>query len=273
MRSVNTLIVAGLATLATSAALAADLRMPPPPMPQPVADFGGWYLRGDVGMSNQKVKSLDNLLYHDPGVSVQNVGLGFSSGMTVGLGVGYQFNNWFRADITGEYRGGTEFHGLDIVSFNGAVIGNDQYRAVKSEWLFLANAYADLGTWWCFTPFVGVGIGTTRTTFSNFLDFGTTLAPPSTSTAFAPDATKWSLAWALYAGVGYQISRNVTVEFAYRYLDLGDGRSGDIQTFDGTNARVNPMTFNDLTSHDFKLGVRFQCCEDEPPPPPLVRKG
>src|SRR5262245_39361389 len=128
MRSVNTLLIAGVAMLATSAAFAADLRLPPPPMPMPVQEFGGWYLRGDVGMSNQRVKSLDNLLYHDAGVSVQNVGLGFSSGMTYGLGAGYQFNNWFRADITGEYRGGTEFHGLDIVSLNGAVIGNDQYR-------------------------------------------------------------------------------------------------------------------------------------------------
>ena len=71
MRSVNTILVAGVAMLGTSAAFAADMRLPPPPMPPMVQDFGGWYLRGDVGMSNQKVKNLDNLLYHDPGVSVQ----------------------------------------------------------------------------------------------------------------------------------------------------------------------------------------------------------
>jgi opacity protein-like surface antigen len=270
MRSVKTILTAGTAILATSAAMAADLRMAPPPMPAPIQDFGGWYLRGDVGMSNQRVKSLDNLLYHDPGVSVQNVGLGFSSGMTYGLGVGYQFNNWLRADITGEYRGGTEFHGLDIVSINGVIDSTNDYRAVKSEWLFMANAYADLGTWWCFTPFIGAGIGVTRTTFSDFVDTGT-MTP---SVAFAPDASKYSFAWALHAGVGYQINRNVTVELAYRYLDLGNGRSGDIQTFDGTNARYNPMDFKGLTSHDIKIGVRFQCCDDlPPPPPPLIRKG
>ncbi len=269
MRSVKTLLIAGTAILATSAAMAADMRMPPPPMPVPMQDFGGWYLRGDVGMSNQRVKSLDNLLYHDPGVAVQNVGLGFSSGMTYGLGVGYQFNNWLRADITGEYRGATEFHGLDIVSINGVVSGTNDYRAVKSEWLFMANAYADLGTWWCFTPFIGAGIGVTRTTFSDFLDVGA----PASSVAFAPDASKYSFAWALHAGVGYQINRNVTVELAYRYLDLGNGQSGDIQTFDGTNARYNPMDFKGLTSHDIKIGVRFQCCDDLPPPPPLIRKG
>ncbi len=66
----------------------------------------------------------------------------------------------------------------------------------------------------------------------------------------------------------------MTVELAYRYLDLGNGRSGDIQTFDGTNNRYNPMDFKGLTSHDIKIGVRFQCCDDlPPPPPPLIRKG
>jgi opacity protein-like surface antigen len=191
--------------------------------------------------------------------------------MTYGLGFGYQFNSWLRADVTGEYRGGTEFHGLDIVSVGGVINGTDEYRAVKSEWLFMANAYADLGTWWCFTPFVGAGVGFTRTTFSNFLDVNTA----NNGVAFAPDASKYSLAWALHAGVGYQVNRNVTVELAYRYLDLGDGRSGDIQTFTGINNVNNPMEFRGLTSHDIKLGVRFQCCEDTPPPPPppLMRKG
>jgi opacity protein-like surface antigen len=270
MRSVKTLLIAGTAILATSAAMAADMRMPPPPMPAPMQDFGGWYLRGDVGMSNQRVKSLDNVLYHTPGTSVETTGLGFSSAMTYGLGVGYQFNNWFRADITGEYRGGSEFHGLDIVRNGGAIIGTDEYRSIKSEWLVMANAYADLGTWWCFTPFVGAGIGATRTSFSNFLDVNT----PNGGVAFAPDASKWSLAWALHAGVGYQVNRNVTVELAYRYLDLGNGRSGDIQTYTGINNVYNPMEFKGLTSHDIKIGVRFQCCDDvPPPPPPLIRKG
>lgn len=269
MRSVNVLLVAGTAMLATSAAFAADLRMPPPPPPM-IQEFGGWYLRGDIGMSNQKVSSLFNVLYNAPGITVQNINPAFDSAMTFGLGAGYQFNNWLRVDVTGEYRAGATFHGLDIVSFNGAPIGTDEYRAIKSEWLFLANAYADLGTWWCITPFIGAGIGATRTEISSFLDVNTV----TNGVAFAPDTSKWSLAWALYAGLGYQVSRNVTVEFAYRYLDLGDAHSGDIQTFDGTNAVNNPMEFRGLTSHDFKLGVRFQCCEDvPPPPPPLVRKG
>ena len=38
---------------------------------------------------------------------------------------------------------------------------------------------------------------------------------------------------------------------------MGDGVTGDIRTFDGVNAINNPMTFKNITSHDLKLGVRW----------------
>lgn len=86
--------------------------------------------------------------------------------------------------------------------------------------------------------------------------------------------SKWNLAWALHAGLAYKVTPNVTVEFAYRYLDMGDGLTGDLRTFDGTNNVNNPMTFKNITSHDLKLGVRWNF--DQPQPvyqQPLVRKG
>ena len=59
MRSVKSFIAAGAATLLSSAAFAADMAIAPPPYAAPVVeDFGGWYLRGDIGFSNQRVKSI-----------------------------------------------------------------------------------------------------------------------------------------------------------------------------------------------------------------------
>src|SRR5438046_861255 len=172
MLSVKSLIAAGAATLLSSAAFAADMAIaPPPPMyapPPVVEDFGGWYLRGDIGFSNQRVDRLNNAL--DANNLTSNQRLGFDTAGIFGLGVGYRFNNWFRADITGQYRGNANFHGLDVITFNnGGALGNgaDTYGASKSEWLFLANAYADLGTWWCITPFIGAGVGTARVQVSN----------------------------------------------------------------------------------------------------------
>jgi opacity protein-like surface antigen len=94
------------------------------------------------------------------------------------------------------------------------------------------------------------------------------------SLAFGDNVSKWNLAWALHAGVAYKVTPNVTVEFAYRYLDMGDGLTGDLKTFDGTNNVNNPTTFKNITSHDLKLGVRWNF--DQPQPvyqPPLIRKG
>ena len=108
MRSVKYLIAAGAASLLSTTAFAADMPsiMPPPPAyapPQPCCDFGGWYLRGDIGMTNQRIKSLDN---PDPNAALFTpVGMGFDSSMLWDIGVGYQFNNWFRVDVTGQYRG------------------------------------------------------------------------------------------------------------------------------------------------------------------------
>ncbi|MGC2809238.1 MAG: outer membrane beta-barrel protein [Bradyrhizobium sp.] len=282
MRSVKFLIAAGAASLLSSAAFAADMPIMPPPdyAPPPIADFGGWYLRGDIGFSNQHVDRLNNVLDVNSLTSDQR--LGFDTGGIFGLGAGYTFNNWFRADVTAQYRGNTNFHGLDVITFNnGGTIGNgaDTYTATKSEWLFLANAYADLGTWWCITPFVGVGVGTARVQIANFTDQGVgSLFPPGSgvgpSTAFADSASRWNFAWALHADLAYNVSPNLTIELAYSYVNMGDGITGDLKAFDGTNNIVNPMTFKNITSQDLTLGVRWQL--DNPPvyaPPPLVTKG
>jgi opacity protein-like surface antigen len=271
MRSVKSLIAAGAASLLSSGAFAADMAIMPPPVyaPPPVEDFGGWYLRGDIGFSNQRVKRLDTPGYHDPGITVlPTIGLGFDSAGIFDLGAGYRFNNWFRADIIGQYRGKANMHGLDIVSFNGAVIGTDEYRASKSEWVVLANAYFDLGTWWCMTPFIGAGVGASRNTISNFVDINT----PNLGVAFTPNASKWDLAWALHAGVGYRVNPGLTLELAYHYMNLGDGVTGPLTNFFGFT-RGRTIEFKDITSHDLTIGMRWELNSPPVYAPPLIRKG
>ena len=249
-------------------AQAADLPQLPPVDAPPIEEYvaSGWYLRGDIGMSNQKVKSLDNMLFTS---AVRVVHKDFDSAPLFGIGFGYQFNHWFRADVTGEWRGKANFHGLDIV---GTTQTND-YRASKSEWLVLANIYADLGTWYNFTPFIGAGIGAAQVTISNFTDTNV----PNHGVAFADTASKWNFAWALHAGVSYKVNSQLSFEFAYRYVSLGDGITGDIIRFDGVNDFNNPMHFNNITSHDLKFGVRWLLdapMEKQPMMmPPLMRKG
>src|SRR5579862_9568870 len=125
MRSVKSLIAASAATLlSTVTAFAADMPIMPPPQmvyaPPPVQDFGGWYLRGDIGMTNSQTKLHNNLYDTLPaGTAFQQYGTGLDGGMLYGIGVGYQFNSWFRADITCEYRSKVSFNGTDFFQFPG----------------------------------------------------------------------------------------------------------------------------------------------------------
>jgi opacity protein-like surface antigen len=262
------LAFAGAATaLFTTAASAADF--PATPMPAAVADVSGWYLRGDIGMTNQQVKTLDNVLFpQTPGLVLRDKN--FEAGMLFGLGAGYKLNNWFRFDVTGEYRGETGFHGLDTWNDGAARFNN--YTAKKSEWLVLANAYLDLGTWWCITPFIGAGVGWSSVTIHSFRDAGIDGGGVPTM-AYADAASKSNFAWALHAGLAYEVTKTFTVEMAYRYVNLGSGTTGDIIAYDGTNNFNNPMKFKDITSHDLKFGVRWMFQPEPVYQAPLSRRG
>ena len=246
---ISTLIGSALFVLPTAGALAADIPSIPPP---PVLIGGSWYLRGDIGLTNQSVGSLFNVLY-DTADSVVNVDKGFDSSPFVGIGIGYRYNDHLRFDVTGEYRGAASFHGLDIYT-NDSVPATDDYTATKKELTFLANAYWDIGTWKGITPFLGAGIGASYNTISDFRDVNV----PNLGVAYAASASSWNLAWALYAGVGYQVTPNLTIEAAYRYIDLGNAHSGDICAYDDPSCGTyNPMEFRHITSQDFKLGFRW----------------
>jgi len=282
MRSVKSVVAAGAASLLSSMALAADLPIAAPPVYAPPAEFGGWYLRGDIGFSNQ---SVNNVLDTNPAAYNNVLVSQTSSFSTAGIydvGFGYQFNNWFRTDFTAQYRGKSSFSGLDVVTGTGPLagfVGTDSYTATKSEWLFLANAYVDLGTWWCVTPFIGAGIGTARVSIANFTDTGFFHIPPfpsapATSFNYAGEGSKWNFAWAAHAGLAYKVSPGLTLELAYSFVGLGSGITGSTFSFDQvTNTTHAAFAFRNIYSNDVMLGMRWNL---ESPPvyvPPLVTKG
>jgi opacity protein-like surface antigen len=284
MVSVKVAALAGMATVfaavAQSGARAADMPYPPlPPVEVPVIEeFGGWYLRGDIGMTNQSFRSLYHPLYSDPGtLSVDPVGMGWDSSMFFGVGAGYKFNDWFRVDVTGEYRGKANFHGSDVIrTVDGPGVNN--YSGSKSEWVFMANAYVDLGTWWCITPYIGAGIGGANVKISGFYETGINNDGNVTVGAYyTRDSSKWNFAWALHAGLTYKVTQSMSIDLGYRYIDLGDATTGTGRTYDGTVTSGRPFTFNHIYSHDLKIGVRWML--DAPHKqqmidlPPLMRKG
>lgn len=265
--NISTTLGGALLIVSTGVAFAADMPSVPP-VPVPVG--GSWYLRGDIGMTNQSVGSLFNVL-DATALTLDTVSKEFDSSPFVGIGVGYKFSDHFRADLTAEYRGAASFHGLQIYTDEDPEDnGTDEYTAKKSELTFLANAYWDIGTWRGITPFVGAGIGASLNTISGFTDVNT----PQNGVAYGATASQWSLAWALYAGLDYQVTDNLVVEAAYRYINLGNAHSGDLCAYDDpTCGTFNPEEFRNITSQDFKVGFRwyFDAPRQQSYYPPVVK--
>jgi opacity protein-like surface antigen len=282
MGSTKALLLAGVVALgAATAAHAADL--PPPayvPLPEPV-QFGGWYLRGDVGVgitSSPRIRSTFDAAAVVPGFNVDQQTLGDAA--FVGLGVGYQVNNWLRFDATGEYRTSQHFEATEsenIGFFNTPPDDSrafDRYTASVQSSVFLVNAYADLGTWYSLTPFIGGGVGAAFNRISGLNDIG--LTPGFQGLGFAREKDSTSLAWAVMAGIDYAVSPNLKLELGYRYLNMGTAKSNPIVCLAGCTGEIQRYR---LEAQDIRLGMRWLISDTTPAPAyypapeaPIVRK-
>jgi opacity protein-like surface antigen len=289
MGSLKSIVLAGAAAFVMiPGAFAADLGPLAPPLPRvqaPVEDFtSGWYLRGDVGVGSQQFK--------DFGHNQTNPGFIWPASWRidqrdikdtafVGFGAGYQWNNWLRTDFTGEYRTSSKVKAIG--SYTEFCPGGrcfDVYDADHQASVFLANVYADLGTWWCLTPFVGVGVGGTRHNVAAIHDLGV-ISNGTVGFGLADqDHVTWTFAWALHAGLAYNVSNNLKLEIAYRYLNMGSADTGIVNCSaagcGGNGGAQAFYTLSDMTSHDLKLGMRWLFNEPVAPQPvyaPLMRKG
>jgi opacity protein-like surface antigen len=258
------------ALMAIPAARAADMPLPPPAA-EPCCS--NWYLRGFVGVGMNGAYNLD----------VTNVPAGnyFASNSIgdstfIGGGVGYNWNSWLRFDATAEYRSKARITALSVFTPPNAAVALDQFEGNLKSWVFLANAYVDLGTWNCFTPFVGAGIGGAYNMISDFTDVTPDVAAFGNATGssfgLGRGTNNWDLAWALYAGLTYNVSNAFKVDLTYRYLNYGSAKE-TVDCNGGTGC--NAFTFKDLHSNDIMLGLRWTCCDTPPAymPPPLHSKG
>jgi opacity protein-like surface antigen len=229
-------VTAALALLLSGAAQAADmpsLPLPPPIPVTPVAPVhwlsAGWYLRGDLGYHWGAISSADSAApFPDP------VDSKLGNGFLAGIGAGIK-TNWLRTDFTLDY--------IAPVKYTGRAAAPDDTSARVQINTLLFNGYFDLGTWYRLTPYVGAGAGVG---YVRAYDYQSTAAPP-----FGADTDKnqWRFAWAAMAGVGWQVAPNLVLDVGYRYLNVGDVKTGD-----GVGG---PMTFKNVAGHEARVGLRW----------------
>lgn len=220
---------------------------PPPPSDR------GIYFKGYVGQANPDVGNIWTEGYETNSFTVFHKDI--KSSPLYGIGIGWQARHWLRFDLTGEYRGDAVFVGQDSYADppGPATAGTNEYQADIRSWLGLANAYIDMGNWCGFTPYIGAGIGFATLTVDGLKDVN----DPQDSVAFGATKTNTNFAWAIHAGVSYDVTPQFVVDLAYRYTDLGTAQSGVVTTFDG-NASYSGVHIKDVTSNDLLFGVRYK---------------
>jgi opacity protein-like surface antigen len=252
------------------------------PYAAPAPEAGGWYLRGDVGVSIGQ--TFNDFEHHQTNAAfvwpaswrLDQKSMGDSA--IAGIGLGYAWNNWLRFDATAEHR----------TNVNVKVTGSytefcpsgrcfDVYDLQHGSNVFLANVYIDLGTWWSVTPFIGGGIGVASNTFKSATDVGyIPIGAPGFGYG-SSNHTDWDMAWAAHAGLAYSVTQNFKVEFSYRFLSMGSPKTGIIDcASSGCATGGGPTayyTLKNLSSNDFRIGLRYMIAPEQSAPPPLMRKG
>jgi opacity protein-like surface antigen len=226
-------------------------------IPPPAPSGRAWYLKGTIGMSNPVPGQLwvdEASFATDYTVRHKDI----KSAPLYGFGIGVEHSRWLRFDVTGEYRGKQLFVGQDVY-YNGGPCpgtgcGTNEYTADLESWVGLANVYIDLVTWRGLTPYVGGGIGLAYVDVQGFKDVN---VPQSGIYYGNQDTSSTNFAWALYAGVSYDVTDQFTLDLAYRYTDLGDVKTGTATAYD-LSGSYSGLQINDITSHDLLLSARYR---------------
>ncbi|MDR3376794.1 MAG: outer membrane beta-barrel protein [Ancalomicrobiaceae bacterium] len=241
-----------------------------PPVAEPVV-ASGWYLRGDIGVGINSVSRFSEKDIDSPGANQTTGWLKKSIGdsTVIGAGVGYQFNDYLRGDITAQYRAATNFHSTDITTntLNNTSVQNLIDGNVSST-VLMANAYWDITHWNGLTPFIGAGLGAAYNQTSGVHGIApNNFSPPNTMTGVFSDQGKWNVAWALHAGVAWDVNSRLKLEAAYSFQDLGGAKMLETACYNGTSCGTftpEQYSIKKITTSDFRIGARWLF--DQPAP-------
>lgn len=240
----NKLLKAGLCALALSLSI--------PAVPAAAQEINSIYFTPKIIYSHQK---------GDPGKGKWHNGgwvnstLGgeeeddtFTFGAALGVDMGYYYDLPVRVEAEYIYHGKAEFsQGPTTVLLQNGNVGSASHSFKVKAHSLMANAFYDFQNDSLFTPYLGFGLGLA------YLDTkykANTFNGGSYSGSTSHDQVNF--AWNVGGGVAYSFSDTMALDLGYRYLDLGEAKTGSITQggFSGSNKI-------DYTAHQFSVGVRF----------------
>ncbi len=231
--ALTTTMLTAIAVTAPIQANAADLLIDPPVIEAPIVEAkSGWYLRGDVSYDYQELRGA---FAYAGASTVDYKTASVEDAFDLGVGIGYQVSDYLRVDATADYVFEADFNG-SLACFDrpaGAFPGTqgcgaDEMTAEKgkvSTLKLMANAYVDLGHFNGLTPYVGAGIGGAYVKYTDYMqDAVTVFADGTTSSQMHTELDgDWRFAYALHAGVSYDLSHSLKLDVGYSYNHIAGG--------------------------------------------------
>ena len=242
-------------------------------------DTEGWYLRGNAGYGVHTDVDLTGDIVSD----VHGNGLQSEGNVAGSAGLGYDFGNNWRLELDGA----SLWTDLGSISQIPATSGKLRTNTA------MINAIYDFDNFGRWEPYVGAGVGLVQGKVNlvaqDFLspltvanpaclgprsllvntDPGGRIQPESC----AVDDTDTALGFQLLAGLGYEISENLTWDTHYRYLDSNelDFEGTRTNSIFGTSNAINVAAAG-VGAHSLLTGFRYtfgqKAVAAAPPPPP-----
>ncbi len=234
-------------------------------------DDEGWYVRGNLGYGIHQDPDLEGGL--DSGF--HGDGLESEGNAAWSLGVGYEFGNNWRLELDGD----TLWTDLGSIS---EIPSSSAKLRTNSLMLNAIYDFDDFGAW---SPYVGAGAGFAFGQ-GDFVahDFLNPIALTTSPACIGPRTfgqgesceirdDETALGWQLLAGLGYDISENLTWDTHYTYQDYSDFDFDGTRTNGITNAtNAFESTLSDVGAHSLVTGFRYKFGDRPAAAPKVVER-
>ena len=215
-------------------------------------DLEGYYITPKVGVS----KSMDT------GVILGDAGGGqfdikdndLSTGYVFGLSVGKYLTNNFRLELEASQRGGLKY---DTEYASAPNLGTTTKADIGTKTIFI-NGFYDFESFAIssssVTPYLGAGIGVSRNEMGT-----TTEVSAGGGTAYLDENKVSQFAYKLAAGALVSLTKKLSLDINYQYVDLGKFKSGlNYVSGGGSGTLTEALNGGEIKSQEIMFGLQYK---------------
>jgi len=211
-----------------------------------------FYIRGDLGGAFSTHTKLTDTDSGAPNASLGTTSLAGDDGNSFLMegGLGLQLNQYFRVDGT--------VTAMPFIHFNSTDGAQPKGNGAAESSVGLINVYLELnkvfnGLFAGSEPYIDGGLGAAYNQFDHF-----TYTDQSNNTTSLSSNGHFDMAWAVGAGVGFPITRDLKLDVSYRFLSLGYLETGPTEKiYNGTDLGATTQSKALLQAHTIMIGLRY----------------